>query len=198
MKRLFALSLFMAFAGAVPGQGIIYFNNRVPGLVDAKIYFSYTLETPLTGPEYHAALLGGPATGTPTSWVGLGTLKQLSNPSTGVSTVSFRTGAAAGYVSNVNTGRDSQLPYGSIGMFQVVAWRGNYMNWAQAYAAGIAGMANIGWSNPVYVTVTANATDVSTPYLVGLQSFFITVPEPSSMALGGLGAAALVIFRRRK
>ena len=202
MKRLFALLLFMAFAGAVSGQGIIYFNNRVPGLVDAKIYYDYTYTIPLTGSEFHAALLGGPTTRTPASVAGPGTLKQLSNPDNGyVSAVTFRTGAAAGYVSNVNTARDSQLAYGSTGMFQVVIWQGNYSTWPEAYEAMFlpGSTVKVGWSNPVNVTVTANPLDTATPYLIGLQSFaFFSIPEPSSMALAGLGAAALLIFRRRK
>lgn len=203
MKKLLALGLLASLTWSAMGQGIVYFNNRVTGSVDAKIYLDTIGGTALSGVDtsFKAALLGGATGSTAASLTGVGTLKQLSNPETGVSAVTFRTGAAAGYVSSVNTGRDSQLAYGSTGMFQVVAWQGSYSTWAEAYAAAFlpGSTVKIGFSNPVNVTVTANQTDTATPYLVGLNSFAITlVPEPSSMALAGLGAAALLIFRRRK
>ena len=43
------------------------------------------------------------------------------------------------------------------------------------------------------------ATPPATPVnLVGMQSFSIFIPEPTSIALWALGAAALMSFRRRK
>ena len=203
MKKLLVLGLLASLTWSAMGQGIVFFNNRVTGSVDAKIYLDTIGGPALSGADtsFKAALLGGAVGSTASSLAGIGTLKQLSNPETGVSAVAFRTGAAAGYVSSVNTGRDSQLAYGSTGIFQVVAWQGNYTTWAEAYAAALVPGSNvkIGFSNPVTVTVTANQTDTATPYLVGMNSFAIAlVPEPSSMALAGLGAAALLIFRRRK
>jgi hypothetical protein len=41
---------------------------------------------------------------------------------------------------------------------------------------------------------TAQGTPITTP----TDLFVVNIPEPTTMALAGLGAAALVIFRRRK
>jgi hypothetical protein len=67
--------------------------------------------------------------------------------------------------------------------------KGSSSLFASAPLGGVSAPPNLG------VTVGGN--------YIGLQSFNIagaatTVPEPSSFALAGLGAAALLIFRRRK
>lgn len=52
-------------------------------------------------------------------------------------------------------------------------------------------------SSPLGGTTTAGP--VITPSMTGFESFNIyTVPEPSTFVLAGLGAASLLIFRRRK
>ena len=88
----------------------------------------------------------------------------------------------------------------------MVAWdntSGNYPTWAQASAAWSAGLIIAGRSAPFNLASIGGANN-SPPNIVssipgeGLQSFSIVVPEPASFALAGLGAAALLIFRRRK
>jgi hypothetical protein len=54
---------------------------------------------------------------------------------------------------------------------------------------------NFGISNPV--TVTLGGGTILPPDMVGLQGFSIAVPEPSTIAFGLLGAAALLIRRRK-
>lgn len=67
----------------------------------------------------------------------------------------------------------------------------NY-NWGQS---GIAADVTLGGgaipAGTIFSTVSANATP-------GFTLDFVPVPEPSTFALAGLGAAALLIFRRRK
>jgi len=81
---------------------------------------------------------------------------------------------------------------------QVRAWYdpGHNTTYAQAFAAGV----NTGKS-PLYTIVSTGQTDPTVPSLDNINFAAFTVqaiPEPSTFALAGLGAAALVIFRRRK
>jgi hypothetical protein len=79
---------------------------------------------------------------------------------------------------------------------QVRAWYnggGAYTSYDQALAAG----QNVGESNPVSLRL-ADPTSV-VPEMNGLLPFTVgTVPEPSQLALLGLGGLSLWLFRRRK
>jgi len=81
---------------------------------------------------------------------------------------------------------------------QIRAWYngGLYSTYEAAAAAG----ANTGKSAVLTITLKA-ATDPTAQSLtdIGLQKFTVgVVPEPSTIALAGLGAASLLMFRRRK
>ena len=58
----------------------------------------------------------------------------------------------------------------------------------------------VGHSNAFVVTTTANtalqATQTGAPNASGFSVF--TVPEPSVLALSSIGAAALMLFRKKK
>ena len=60
------------------------------------------------------------------------------------------------------------------------------------------------WAESALFVITPTLSPTAAPNLVGLgvgATYTLTynpVPEPSSMALAGLGAASLLIFRRRK
>jgi hypothetical protein len=162
---------------------------------------------------YRVALLGGSTSGQAAFISGslfagstganrAGNLNMLSSPSSGASWTTFRTGAAAGYVGvGTDAGRDGGA-YGSTIQVQIVCWFGNFTDWNSAYAAWAAGdpTVKIGASNAINVTLPTGPLDTTATRLVGLQAFGIvsSVPEPTSMALAGLGAAAMLIFRRRK
>jgi hypothetical protein len=95
----------------------------------------------------------------------------------------------------------------------VLGWTGAYGDWNSAFAANMAnpGSLLLGWTGS---TLSGGALDwdnlVSTPPEVpflltqgsygynGLVLEVVAVPEPSIFALAGLGAAALLLFRRRK
>lgn len=92
----------------------------------------------------------------------------------------------------------------------VVGWTGGFADWNSALAAGT-GL--LGWSGSTLSTGAlawsngTGAPNASPPVIataittgaLGYNGLVLTpVPEPSTFALAGLGAAALLIFRRRK
>lgn len=90
----------------------------------------------------------------------------------------------------------SGVAAGQTATLQVRVWDGSiYGTYAAAALAGGA----TGKSATFDYTVPTGATPPpSAFYMEGLQSFTLQVPEPSTIALGVLGAASLLIVRRRK
>lgn len=88
------------------------------------------------------------------------------------------------------------IPGGATAFFQVKVWENTFAN----YDAATSGYLGVG--NPFTMTPGASIAYPNT-YNGGATTWsatpiVVTVPEPSTMALAGLGAAALLIFRRRK
>jgi hypothetical protein len=151
--------------------------------------------------SYLSQLLGANGAGAPESSL----LPSLSAPT------SFRTGTAAGGNAPTTATFGNITPDAAIASFEMVAWdnsSGLYPTWAQASVAWNNGLIAAGRS--LEFTLAAIGGGVNTPPPLfptsgsttpGLQSFslyFNIVPEPTSAALLGLGAAAMLIFRRRK
>lgn len=122
-------------------------------------------------------------------------------------TTSFRTGTSAGVLTQI-TSTINQFAPAAVGpfTFSIVAWdnfSGAYPTWELAKPAWEAGLIAAGMMTPFTInSLGGNTTPQVYPNQVGgtLTSFnlyFIPIPEPSSMVLAGLGAAALLIFRRR-
>ena len=82
----------------------------------------------------------------------------------------------------------------------MVAWDNSsalYPTWAEASVAWAAGTIAAGKSGAF--TLASIGGDVNTaPFITPLSFNLYMVPEPSTFALAGLGAAAMLIFRRRK
>jgi len=216
MKKLILAAIAITCAVSVFAQGTITFNNRTtagfsrvlgpapgnpslslqgnsptvdnpPGVVD----YAAQGMTLLAGPNYFAQLIGAEGQNMPEASL---------VPQGGTAT--FRTGAAAGFLfptvvtlSTIN----KDVPWAT---FQLVAWdnsSGLYPTWAEAFPAWQE--LKIAAGKSLVFNVDSIGGDVNTPpFLTGLTSFniYFVIPEPGSFALLGLGAAALLIFRRRK
>jgi len=220
MKKLILAAITLTSAASVFAQGTVVFNNRIPNVATTHVYSGPAARTGNTAgdvPAGSAVYTGYTLIGTTGGMTASTTFAQLIGapgasaaessllPSTTPATT-FRTGAAAGNIV-ANTSTFANIPKdAAVASFEMVVWdntSGLYPTWAQASTAWNNGLITAGRS--AEFTLNAIGGDVNTaPNVVssnvgeGLQSFALGVPEPTTVALAGLGAAALMIFRRRK
>jgi hypothetical protein len=85
--------------------------------------------------------------------------------------------------------------------FEVLAWSGQYSSYAAAEASGVVGVfggASAVFSETVAGGATAFPADISSVGVVGLTQVPTTVvPEPSTLAMAGVGLASMLMFRRK-
>lgn len=174
MKKLIALLVCLSAVAAVNAQGLINVANGAAG-VNAPV--TGVDGTALAGEPFVAQLWVGDsadsmtAVGTPIMFNSTGSDPgYFFGPSAGVAVPGYAAGA-------------------SIPATQIRAWStATGSDWA---SATIRGESNI-FASPA---LASDQTPV--PNLVGLQSFQL-VPEPSTIALGALGAVALAFLGRRR
>jgi len=169
-KLLVTLAAVLASVSAFAQGQIVIKNN---GLTDAA------------GNSYNAPVTGDTTGATAQLFlVGAGGALTPLTPTT-----TFRTGAAAPYVTAVAVDVPGTTPGGS-GTFRLRAFVGSSYDTASVRGESadftVAGLGGQPASGP----------PLTPPNLNGLQSFAL-VPEPSTIALGVLGAAALLIRRRK-
>ena len=187
MKKLTATMLASALVGlSAYAQGTISFVNLNGGGLNAPDTLSDGT-TKLSGTGYMAALMVGTTDANMTQ----------------VAQTGFLTGGGAGYF-NGGTVTVAGIAGGAAVSVQVDIW-----NTAAGASFGAAQTAGLGGTADAYAQSAIlhlnlgdpSATPPGLPAaLTGLSSLKLNpaVPEPSSLALAGLGAAALLVFRRRK
>jgi len=217
MKKLVLTALTLSCAASVFAQGTVVFNNRAGATShvwgttgSGRISGNGANDTPV-GPTSYAGYsligtAGSPftAAGTWASLLGAqgsGQAESALVAASGGGVTTFRTGAAAGNNVATTATFNNIAKDAASGTFEMVAWdnsSGQYSTWALASVAWQNGLIAAGKSDLFDVALIGG--DVNTPpNLLNLRSFSIyMVPEPASFALAGLGAAALMIFRRRK
>jgi len=220
MKKLILAAITLTSAASVFAQGTVLFNNRVANLATTHVYAGGGVrigngpgDLPAGATDYAGYTLIGTVGGMSASSTfaqllganGAGAPESSLVPSTSPATT-FRTGAAAGNVVGT-TSTFNNIPLDSVAAsFELAVWdnsSGLYPTWTQASAAWSAGLIVAGRSAEFTIQnigglVNTPPNIVSSVAGQGLLSFGIAVPEPASFALAGLGAAALLIFRRRK
>jgi len=220
MKKLILAAITLTSVASVFAQGTVTFNNRIAGTGTTHVYSGPAArsgntagDVPAGSTTYGAGYtligtVGGMAAsstfaqllGAPGSAAAESSLLPSSSPPT-----TFRTGAAAGNVVGT-TSTFANIPNdAAVASFEMVVWdnsSGLYPTWAQASVAYANNLIVAGRSaefslNSIGGLVNTPPAIVSSNPGEGIQTFAIGVPEPTSFALAGLGAAALLIFRRQ-
>lgn len=194
MKKLLAIAVLGLTAVSGWAQGVVQFQNAgltFPTTADRLVYSDRVGGTGLLGTNYAAALFYAPGAGANLDGATSGTqagavafFRVLTSASKGI----WLNPAAAG-----NTRILDGIAGGATATLQVRVWdTTKYASFGAAFAAGEYGRsASFDWKAP-------NAGDPpNANYMDGLRAFAL-VPEPSTIALGILGAASLLALRRRK
>lgn len=171
-KTLLSIIAVLTMVAAQAQLGQVNFNNRVSSAappIDARVNFEDG--TPVVGAEFRAQL--GVVNGTSVTLI----------PS---SITTFRTtpAAALGYITGVIVDLPGTTPGQNVTV-RMVAFNG----------ADFDSSTLRGESNDVTLSLGGGGT-LLPANMVGLEGFEV-VPEPSTIALGILGAAALLIRRRK-
>jgi hypothetical protein len=183
MKKLLIALAAVAITVASYGQGQVVFANRVTGVFDAPVMYGDTGHGP--GPGYTAQLYLQPAGGgalTPLTPVG-----EFRPAGTGTGAIADRYWAVAGGNNLV----DVPVASGANATFVVRAWKTSLGTFDAAKASG----SDFGESSPF--TVAVGGGTLPPANLTTMQGFtVVAIPEPATIALGVLGAAALLLRRR--
>lgn len=215
MKKLLTLAAVLGTASMSFGQGYVNFANTV----SSRVSNGGALQGAAAAGSYYYALLVAPST--------QNTVGTTDGSFTGYTEVAIgqNTGVAGRLTgNNADSGAAVQVtaPGGFTGAggtadFVVVGWSANIgSDWASV-AAGFHGYGNNGsWTvsgggNSVWFGISTVAQDIvlqplgssynsvfGAAAIPGMNLVSVPVPEPTTFALAGLGAAAIVIFRRRK
>jgi hypothetical protein len=227
MKKLLLTSVLSVAAVAAFGQGAIAVGNNFgktvyqapiygpePELTTSNIVGQSSLGIPAGTTVYNGPLLQG------TGW----TIEFYAGPTTATSYLQmtllttdfgFQTAVGnakpAGFVSAANGslfvqgpaaggGPAVAVPGGSLANFQVFVWQGvTITDPALALAAYNAGNFMYG-ASPIETTSIVLASGTATPPNTSFPSFNVaeSTPEPATLALAGLGAAGMLLIRRKK
>jgi len=218
MKKVLTLAAVLGTASASFGQGYVSFANSV----SSRISNGGALQASATAGSYYYALLVAPSTqNTISSANGSFTGWSLVNIGQNTGTAGRLSG------NNADSGNAVQITQsiGTTADFAVVGWSANIGSDWTSVAAGFHGYsANGTWtisnanmpggSSNVWFGVSVVANDIilqplgsiynsvfgaaTSGQIPGMNLTAVPVPEPTTFALAGLGAAAIVIFRRRK
>ena len=182
MKKLLAFAAVLVSAATTFGQGELTFSTSV-SLATPPISAPVLLPDGVTGPgpAYSAALYlvtGGNIAGA--------TLIESS-------LTTFRSGSAqAQKFVNPVTAVVPGVAAGSQATLLFRAWETSAGSWENATIRGQMG----GMDTPETFTVTLTTAPASPADPIGIEGFTM-VPEPSTLTLGVLGAAALLLRRRK-
>jgi hypothetical protein len=171
----------------------LYIATASGGSVPAPAVDAIAASTPTTGTFSPTGLAWADITGDPNFQLAVNTGNGNASAIQGVITGSHGGGFSyfAGVSQPLNT--VAGVTGGASYEMYVVGWNSAY---ASPAAAALNGSA-VGWSAPfLYATGAASGSPVIATAMLPFGIF--AVPEPTTLALAGLGAVSLLLFRRRK
>jgi hypothetical protein len=179
MKKLL-IALAAAFiAVASYGQGQVVFANKVGTTVDAPVTVLNSNPTIGPGDQWSAQLYLQGAGGALTALTPATTFRKAG---TGAAAIADR------YWNTINV--DVPVASGSDATFVVRAWQTSFGTYDAAVGKA--------WGESAPFTVTVGGGTLPPSNLTTLKAFTVqVVPEPSIIALGVLGASALLLRRRK-
>jgi len=208
MKKIIVSTLLAMAAVASFGQGSINAGNgitttRFPiygpqvGSEGIQTVGSSSLSAPTGSTVYTGGLLSGTRYAIE-FWAGPSSATDFSGL-TLITATTFRTAAVATSLPNgVTFTATAPVPGVAAGLSAKLGIRAWDTQSGATYAlAGVRGEGALFLSGPLG-GVDGGGNLVLNPNWVGQSFSLVAVPEPSSMALAGIGAASLLIFRRRK
>jgi hypothetical protein len=201
MKKLlsiFTIAGVCALAMTSYGQGRVEFSNAT---FDTANYVTVGLQNQGVSGGLAGQGIGGDKYSVQLLWVAGTVLNQATFDASSPGSSATATGAA--FLANTGQTDSGQFDAGVVNIgpagtytMQILAWysgTGGFSTYAQALASGAV---NTGKSALFTVNVTASPAGINSSvppaFLVQI------VPEPSTLALAGLGAAALLVIRRKK
>jgi len=196
MKKVLVVACLLVGVSFGYSQGVVSFKNNDPyvtvttgsnGKTDRLVY-NTDGATLLAGTNYLVQLYFVSGTSTSITEANL-------NP-VDITAKAFR---AVGQSDGIWVGGNKTLTgvtAGNSATLQVRAWDG--ATGATSYAAALTAGLTTGKSSLFTYTVPVPPTSPGQFYMEGFQSFTMIIPEPTTIALGVLGAAGLLIARRRK
>jgi len=200
MKKILVIAMLSLGVTYGFSQGQVSFKNSDPytttaptaanGHADRLVY--YTDNTPLSGTNWYAQLYYATGSGVAASSLHIisGDAPSKFRP------VTQSDGIWAGSVKTF-----SDVASGQTATLQVRVWDGSlYQNYASAAdPTSLPAGPHITGESATFNFTAGSALNIPSLYMEGLQSFTLhAAPEPSTIALGLLGAASLLVVRRRK
>ena len=171
MKRNILTAIAVIASAGALAQGTLNLSTTPAAIGSTQKVFEADGVTPLSGANgYSAILFVGPAEGS------------LAAVGSAPGTQLFKTGAGAGYWSDAAPGVAANIGLSSDGFGQLVVLKDG----AEAGRSAIFALRTGGGGSPP--DVPGNLTNFKS---------FSLIPEPSTIALGLLGAASLLFFRRK-
>jgi len=208
MKKILLTSLLAVATFASFGQGAINLGNGITAtrfpIYGPQVGSEGVMTVGngnLSAPTGSTVFTGGLLSGTRyviEFWAGPASAVDFSGLSL-ITTTTFRTAATATALPNgITQTVTANIPGVAAGLSAKLAVRvWDTQSGATFANAGVSGQSALFLSSPLG-GVDGGGNLVLNPNWVGQSFSLVAVPEPTSMALAGLGAASLLIFRRRK